>query len=157
MDTELKYQTQNDTKYIDLFAQNTISPNMDFNQILNKMCFIENNNMILDYKVMKPILYSSTYDIIFDHLMNITKEIVLHNSLLNMQICLKGLTITDMDKHKKFVLRIIKTFSEEFPNKLDVCCLYKTPGIFSQIFALISMFIDKVTINKIRIIKSPPK
>jgi len=160
MDTELKYQTQtqNDNKYIDFFAKNAISTNMNFNEILNKMCFIQgNNNMILDYKIMKPVLQGSTYDIVFEHLINVTKEILLHNEFMVLHICLKGLSVTDMDKHRNFVLRIIKTFSEQFPNKLNVCNLYKTPAIFAQIFALISMFIDKVTINKIRIVKSPPK
>lgn len=157
MDNELKYQTQNDSKYIDFFAQNTITPNMDFNEILNKICFMDHDKVFIDYKIMKPILNSNTYDIIFDHLINVTKEILSQNPLINMHVCLKGLTVTDIDKHKNFVLRIIKTFSEQFPNKLNICNLYKTPSIFSQIFALISMFIDKVTINKIRVVKSPPK
>ena len=157
MDNELKYQTQNDNKYIDFFAQNTITPNMDFNEILNKISFMEGDKVFIDYKIMKQVLHVNTYDMIFDRLINVTKEILLHNEFINMHVCLKGLTITDMDKHKNFVLRIIKTFSEQFPNKLNVCNLYKTPAIFSQIFGLISMFIDKVTINKIRIIKSSPK
>lgn len=157
MDNELKYQTQNDNNYFDIFEKNTITPNMNFNDILNKMCFIEGDQMLLDYKIMKQILNVNTYDIIFDRLINTTRETISQNALINMHICLKGLTITDMDKHKNFVLRIIKTFSDEFPNKLDVCNLYKTPAIFSQIFALISVFIDKVTINKIKIIKSPSK
>jgi hypothetical protein len=160
MDTELKYQTQtqNDNKYLDFFAQNTFSVSSHFIELLNKMCFMEGNNIILDYKVMKPIIMQhNTYDVVFEHLINVTKEILLHNELMNMHVCLKGLTVTDMDKHRSFVLRIIKTFSEQFPNKLSVCNLYKTPAIFSQIFGLISMFIDKVTINKIRIVKSPPK
>ena len=164
MDSELKYQTQtqtqtqNDSKYLDFFAKNTVAPNMNFNEILNKICFMEGNNMILDYKIMKPIIMqNNTYDVVFEHLINVTKEILLHNEVMVLHVCLKGLTITDMDKHRNFVLRIIKTFSEQFPNKLNVCNLYKTPAIFSQIFALISMFIDKVTINKIRIVKSPQK
>jgi hypothetical protein len=160
MDTELKYQTQtqNDNKYLDFFAQNTFTISSHFNELLNKMCFIEGNNMILDYKIMKPIIMQhNTYDVVFEHLINVTKEILLHNEFMVLHICLKGLTITDMDKHRGFVLRIIKTFSEQFPNKLNVCNLYKTPAIFAQIFGLISMFIDKVTINKIRIVKSPPK
>jgi hypothetical protein len=157
MNNELKYQTQNDNKYIELFAQNMISPNMNINELLNKISFMEGDKVFIDYKIMKQLLNENTYDMIFDHLINVTKEILLHNQFINMHVCLKGLTITDMDKHRSFVLRIIKTFSEQFPNKLNVCNLYKTPVIFSQIFGLISMFIDKVTINKIRIVKSPPK
>ena len=157
MDNELKYQIQNDNKYIDLFAQNTITPNMNFNEILNKICFMEGDKVFIDYKIMKQVLHVNTYDIVFEHLINVTKEILLHNEFINIHVCLKGLTITDMDKHRNFAIRIIKTFSEQFPNKLNVCNLYKTPAIFSQIFALVSMFIDKVTTHKIRVVKSSPK
>ena len=157
MDNELKYQIQNDNKYIDLFAQNTITPNMNFNEILNKICFMEGDKVFIDYKIMKQVLHVNTYDIVFEHLINVTKEILLHNEFINIHVFLKGLTITDMDKHRNFAIRIIKTFSEQFPNKLNVCNLYKTPAIFSQIFALVSMFIDKVTTHKIRVVKSSPK
>ena len=118
---------------------------------------MEGDKVFIDYKIMKQVLHVNTYDIVFEHLINVTKEILLHNEFINIHVCLKGLTITDMDKHRNFAIRIIKTFSEQFPNKLNVCNLYKTPAIFSQIFALVSMFIDKVTTHKIRVVKSSPK
>ena len=66
---------------------------------------------------------------------------------------LKTINLSDLDKHKTFVMDMIKKCNDELPDILDICYLYKAPFVFAQIYSIISVVIDKETRQKIHIVK----
>ena len=67
---------------------------------------------------------------------------------------MKNLTITDVDKHIKFIQNMSVILKEKYPNKLTKCFVHNAPFVFSQILNIVSMFIDKETQSKIELIKT---
>lgn len=154
MENDLTYGTQDDAdKYISMFEESIVHPNMSLEDILNKTTWVQDNNIFVDYKLMRLFITKNTYDVFFENLRMNTIETLKTNKTVNMHIYLKSITISDLDKHKDFFFRIVRSFSEEFPNILEHGYLYKAPGIFTQIYKIISIAIDKETKKKIHLIK----
>jgi hypothetical protein len=155
MENDLTYKTQDDdnANYISMFESSEVHSNMSLEEILNKTTWRQDNNIFIDYKIMRLFLNKNTYDVFFQNLRMNTIEMLKIYKTLNMHVYLKTLSISDVDKHKDFVFRIVKSFSEEFPNILENAFLYKAPGIFSQIYKIISIAIDSVTKKKIHLVK----
>ena len=65
---------------------------------------------------------------------------------------MNSLSIIDIEKHRIFFIMASKLFSEKYPDRLNKCFIYNAPYIFEKLFSMISMFIDKETQSKIRII-----
>jgi hypothetical protein len=71
---------------------------------------------------------------------------------LTVHVNMKGLSITEIDKHKTFIQQMSKILQEKYPDKLSKCYVYNSSFIFSQIFNFVSMFVDKDTLKKISIV-----
>ena len=139
---------------IDFFENNTVTPNNSFLEILQKMCFCKDNNVFFDYKIFKSIATIQTYETITKHFINITQDILIKCPIVNVIACFKSITFKELDKHREFIFKLIPYFTSEYPDKLNMCYLYKTPSIFSQLFSIVSIMIDKETRQKIKIINS---
>ena len=75
-----------------------------------------------------------------------------HNQFI-VHIFMKSLTISEIDKHKTFIYKLSDTLKQKFPDKLDTCFVYRAPFIFSHIYNIISIFIDKKTQKKIKVVE----
>lgn len=138
-----------------LFENNIITATDTFNEMLHKMCFFnESENYIyFDYKIFKMIASPMTYEAVSSHLIKTTWEVVSKYDKINIYACLKSISLKEIDKHKTFILKMISFCSDEFSDKLLKCYLYKTPTIFTQIYSIVSIAIDKETRQKVQIIK----
>ena len=65
---------------------------------------------------------------------------------------LKKLTLIDIDKHKEFIQDMSVYLKDKYPDKLIKCYIHNAPFVFSQIFNIVSLFIDKDTQTKIELI-----
>ena len=65
---------------------------------------------------------------------------------------LKKITLIDIDKHKEFIQDMSIYLKDKYPDKLTKCYIYNAPFVFSQIFNIVSLFIDKDTQTKIELI-----
>ena len=65
---------------------------------------------------------------------------------------MKNLTITDIDKHTTFIQNLSGYLKDKYPQKLSKCYIYNAPFVFSQIYTIVSIFIDKETRKKIELI-----
>ena len=63
---------------------------------------------------------------------------------------IKKLTLLEIDKNKEFIYEMSNILKTKFNDKLDVCFIYDGSFIFKQIYNLLSTFIDKITLSKIR-------
>jgi hypothetical protein len=93
-----------------------------------------------------------TYSIIINYVTNNIDTILSNNEKFTVYVNLKKLTLVDIDKHKDFIHDLSLFLKNKYPNKLTKCYIYNAPFVFSQIFNIVSLFIDKDTQLKIELI-----
>jgi hypothetical protein len=133
-----------------------IMKNKTFDEILFNFCSInEENEIVIDYRYFKLLCLtkSMNYDTINEYVIKLMQKVLLNNSVFVVHLCLKSLTIADVDKHYKFICKISEILKTTFPDKLEKCFVYKAPFIFSQLFTIISAFVDKTTLDKLELVK----
>ena len=60
------------------------------------------------------------------------------------------MTLLEVEKNRDFVQDMSNILKEKFPDKLEICLIYEGSFIFKQIYSLLSIFIDKKTLKKIK-------
>jgi len=137
----------------DFFKSQTIQPSDTPAEILNKLISANKNEVFLNVAIFKLIASETTYSHIVSHVYKILKETSAAYGTVVVHVYLKTITLSDLDKHKTFVMDMIKRFNDELPDILDICYMYKAPFVFAQIYSIISVVIDKETKQKIHIVK----
>ena len=122
--------------------------------ILDGICKIKDNTIIIDFIYFKHFATNYTYDMIMDKLVQILTCSLINNEELEIHLNMKGLTVLEIEKHSTFFQKISSFCQTPFTNKLNSCYVYNTPFVFSSVLNILSLFIDKETINKIKIVKT---
>jgi hypothetical protein len=123
----------------------------EINDIFNGLCKIEDDKIIMDYIYFKYFASSETYPIIITLITNNIDQVLKNNSMFNVHLNMKNLTITDIDKHKTFIYQFASLLKSKYPSKLEKCYVYNAPYIFSQIYNIVTLLIDKETQMKIEV------
>ena len=145
--------TTKTTKTMKLFSE---KKNCNWDEMLNSLCYINDDAIVLDYTYFKYFAVKETYSIILNYIITQIDHLLSVNNYFVVNVNMKNLTISDIDKHKTFIQNISTICKNKYPNKLLKCYIYNAPFVFSQIYNIVSMFIDKVTQQKIELI-SPNK
>jgi hypothetical protein len=126
----------------------------ELNDILSKLCFVNENNIVIDYIYFKYLATNTTYNYILIYITNNINNILLKNNDFVVHVNMKKISLTDIDKHKLFIQNFSSYLKENYPDKLSKCYIYNAPTIFKQILNIISVFIDKETQTKIELVKN---
>jgi hypothetical protein len=126
----------------------------ELNDILSKLCFIIENNIIIDYIYFKYLATNTTYNYILMYITNNINNILLKKNDFIVHVNMKKISLTDVDKHKLFIQNFSSYLKENYPDKLSKCYIYNAPTIFKQILNIINVFIDKETQTKIELVKN---
>jgi hypothetical protein len=126
----------------------------ELNDILSKLCFVNENNIVIDYIYFKYLATNTTYNYILIYITNNINNILLKNNDFVVHVNMKKISLTDVDKHKLFIQNFSSYLKENYPDKLSKCYIYNAPTIFKQILNIISVFIDKETQTKIELVKN---
>lgn len=135
--------------------KNTLSTNIietiktgNWNDILHGICNIKDNSVFLNYSYFKHFGTKETYPIVLDYILYQLDKLLLEHNHFVVHSNIKSLTVSEIDKHKKFIHHISSIMNEKYPDKLFRCYVYNAPFIFSQIMNMVSIFIDKETQRK---------
>jgi hypothetical protein len=120
----------------------------NWTEILRNICYIINNEIIVDFHYFKHIGNSETYNLILSNVVNNIDTIVGELGHFTIHINVKTLSVGDIDKHQDFLQRVSDFFKTRYEGKLLKCYVYNTPFVFSQVFQLVKKWIDKETIDK---------
>jgi hypothetical protein len=123
-------------------------------EIMYDFCHIEQgNHIILNYIYFKYIMKHNmtTYDNIISYLVNIMHTVLKEYSQFIIHMNIRYLILVDVDKYYLFIKQISQVMKETFPEKLQICYIYNPPFVFSKLFSIISIFIDKNTQQKIKL------
>ena len=147
------YFSKNDYKHIKMvLQQNRMTHDED---VLKKVCYLyKENQIVINYSYLKWIMKNGAYtnESLIEYIMNVFKETLLYHKNFSLHMNSNHLTMMDIDKYYLFIKNISLIMKESFPNKLDKCFVYNAPFIFSKLFSILSVFIDKATLQKIQIV-----
>jgi hypothetical protein len=127
--------------------------NGDLHEISHGLCNVRDNSIILDYRYFKHFASKDTYNYIMTNVTTHINNIISSHDKFVVHVNIKSLTVLEVDKHKLFIQFFSNYLQENYPNKMHKCYVHNPPFVFSQIFNMVSMFIDKETQNKIEIVK----
>ena len=125
----------------------------EWDEILSKLCSEKNNYVVIEYPYFKFVATAETYDTIVSLICSHIEKILKKKDSFSVHLNLKMLTLADIDKHKNFIQYLSTFLKDKYPQKMDKCYIYNAPFVFSQLFHIISMFIDKETQSKIVVFK----
>lgn len=125
--------------------------NNKLSDILECLCFIEQNTIILNYCYFKAFANNSTYNTIIEHITNKLDYIINKYGNYYVNVNMKGLTITEIDKHRNFIQTITLMLQNKYPNTLIKCRIHNTPSVFTILYKFVSSFIDKETLDKLEL------
>lgn len=120
-------------------------------EYLDFICRVDGCNVYIDNRHFKYIGHLTNYDIILDHIVASLHKVLETFPLYTIHLCLKSLTVGQIEKHYQFIKHACDVLKKTFVNKLNVCYIYQAPFIFNQLFRLITPFLDKLTISKMRL------
>jgi len=120
-------------------------------ELLYNFCHIKTNNEIaINYKYFKIISTFIDKNNILNYLIFIVENVLKNYNTFIVHVNIEKLTLLDIDKNKDFVQDMSNTLKDRFPDKLEVCLIYEGSFIFKQVYNLLSLFIDKKTLKKIK-------
>jgi hypothetical protein len=121
-------------------------------EILDKICYIIDNCIYMDYRYFKPIGNDAVYEPLLAHIINKIRQVLSTSPSLIVHVSLKGFSIREMDKHVNFFKHVSIILDTHYPQKLTTCYVYNASSIFTQLFSLLSYFIDKDTLKKMQLV-----
>lgn len=124
--------------------------------VMNHLCHIKDNCIILDNYYFKLFATKETYDIILTYIFNGIDTILSTHDSFVVHINMKGLTLADIDKHMTFINNVSSFFKDKYPNKLTRCFIHNAPFVFSKLLKLLSLLIDTETRSKIEVLSKHP-
>jgi hypothetical protein len=151
---EEEFIKKNNTLFLknyDLFKKNKHLYN--HHEIINNICYIEENNLILQYAFFKKFGNKNNYEIITNHIINNINIILQKYDLINVHFSLFKMDLLDLEKHYDFLLCICKLMQYTYPDKLNKFNIYQPPFIYSKIYSIISTFIEKTTRSRIKLVE----
>lgn len=128
--------------------------NKEWDVILQGICNVKDNLIIMDYTYFKLFATNATYDLITNTLLNTIKYVIEKYGILVIHANMKGLSILELEKHRVWFKNICIVAQHKFPDTLQKCYVYNSPFLFSKLIHIISIFVDKDTIKKISLVPS---
>ena len=126
---------------------------LSLSHLCSKMFYIfDTNNVILDYRFFRLFGCTNSYDIIIQYVVSQLLSVVESFKTFRFHVNMDGLMVTHIEKHGDFIQKIATVLKSTFPDKLDMCYIYNAPFMFSTLFGFVSIFIDRPTLLKIKLV-----
>ena len=126
----------------------------DLQYILNGFCYLKDDAIVIDFKYFKFFAEKVTYPLITQVLTNHIDLVLQSYSKFVVHLNVSALNIAQMDKHRTYLTQLSHLFANKYPDTLKTCYVYNASFVFSQMFNIVSLIVDKDTLKKIVII--PP-
>jgi hypothetical protein len=123
-------------------------------QLIESLCYAyKENHIIINYPYFKYITKNNIYssDDIIQHLIIVMQNVLKEHNKFIIHLNTNNLNLIDVEKYYLFIQKTSQIMKDLFPEKMKTCYIYNAPYIFSKLFSIISVFIDKDTQKKIKI------
>jgi len=120
-------------------------------ELLHNFCSVKTNNeIVINYKYFKIINTFIDKNNILNYLIFIVDNVLKNYDTFIVHVNIEKLTLLEIDKNRDFVQNMSNILRDRFPDKLEVCFIYEGSFIFKQVYNLLSLFVDKKTLKKIK-------
>ena len=121
------------------------------NELLNNFCHIKlNNEIVMNYKYFKIISTFIDKNYILNYIIRIIETVLIKYETFIIHANIEKLTLLEIEKNRDFVQNMSNALKDRFPDRLEICVIYEGSFIFKQMYNLLSHFIDKKTMKKIK-------
>lgn len=125
-----------------------------FNDVLSNLCFsLDTENIILDFRYFKFLSSADNYDLIISYIVSVIHDVLKNKETVIFHVNMDNITLLHVEKHFVFIKNFSQIMNNTFPNRLNTCYIYNAPFIFSKIINIVSVFVDKTTQKKIKLVK----
>ena len=141
-----------DNKYIK--TQMKLASNLE---LIQSLCYAyKENHIIINYPYFKYITKNNMYsgDEIIQYLINVMQNVLKEHKQFIIHLNTNNLNLIDVEKYYLFIQTISQIMKDQFPEKMKTCHIYNAPYVFSKLFSIVSIFIDKETQKKIKIMNT---
>lgn len=120
-------------------------------ELLHNFCSVKTNNeIVINYKYFKIINTFIDKNSILNYLIFIVDNVLKNYDTFIVHVNIEKLTLLEIDKNRDFIQNMSNILRDRFPDKLEVCFIYEGSFIFKQVYNLLSLFVDKKTLKKIK-------
>lgn len=99
-------------------------------------CFNINNTIVIDYPIIRKCLKNDTEKDLIQHIRNIFSKT---ENNIDIHLNMKKFTSTDMVTYIHLINKLVQLFSNEYPDKLNICYVYHS----SPLLSIYKLFNDK--------------
>ena len=145
------------SKYFDKIDNNYIKTQIKQTndlELIQSLCYAyKENHIIINYPYFKYITKNNIYggDEIIQYLINVMQNVLKEHKQFIIHLNTNNLNLIDVEKYYLFIQKISQIMKDQFPEKMKTCHIYNAPYVFSKLFSIVSIFIDKDTQKKIKI------
>ena len=100
--------------------------------ILEKICYINDNECYINYPHFKLFANTDTFNIITDHIISTISKILETCKLFIFHFDVKGISLKDIDKYYNYCVYLSIIMKEKFPDKLQKCYVYNSTELFKE-------------------------
>ena len=120
--------------------------------ILNGLCNMKDDVIFIDFKYFKFFAERVTYQLITQVVMNHCDLVLQSFPKFIVHLNISSFNISQLDKHRAYITQISHLFANKYPDTLKICYVYNASFVFAQLFNIISLFVDKDTLQKVHLI-----
>ena len=130
----------------------------DLQYILTGLCYLKDDAIVIDFKYFKFFAEKVTYPLITQVLTNHIDLVLQNYPMFVVHLNVSAFNIAQLDKHRTYLTQISQLFANKYPDTLKTCYVYNASFVFSQMFNIVRLIVDKDTLHKIQLIhlSSPP-
>ena len=126
--------------------------NGKFGELLNLFCYVNENNITVDYYYFKYLGNVQTYDIFTNFVLGYIDRVLTTFDKFNVHVSIKKLSVLEINKHLNYIRFSSNLLKTKYQDKMGKCFIYNSSNMFSQIYEIMMPFIDKDTQEKIEIV-----
>jgi len=128
--------------------------NIHLNEIITLFCHNDKNTIFINFyciKWFKNIEKKKIIDIIRENILTVIEN---GYEKMTIHVCLKSLSVSQVDTYYSLFKDASTVFKNEFPERLEKCYLYHCSSIFTYIYKLISMMLEPSTLERVEVYKN---
>lgn len=122
--------------------------------ILNGLCNMKDESIFIDFKYFKFFAENVTYQLITQIIMNHCDMVLQSYPQFIVHLNISSFNISHLEKHRVYLSQFSHLFANKYPDTLKKCYVYNASFVFEKLFNIISLFVDKETLQKVILIQN---
>lgn len=126
---------------------------ISYNDFIERFAYYTSDyGVVIDFRYFKIFAKPIIYDTVINHCSEVFDKALHDKSTFIIHLNLQGLSIIDIERLYTFICKFATVMKEKYPVQLERCNLYNSPFIVNQLLCVISLFINKETQRRFKVV-----